>query len=186
MLSSENKLPSIDPQQSTNPNWAETSLSAKDALTAALGFRPTFDIINPLRSQESLEAKETADKIKYFGALPHYSRLEEHLRGVAQDLERLQDSYGISNESAIENERRSLLTYRLKYGSSLLDLVEKCMAKYPAIENQTGKIYSVFGLSGSGKSLMAEALREKYGDRLIVMDSDTCRYNLFAPLAWKD
>ncbi len=73
-----------------------------------------------------------------------------------------------------------MILYEAKFGEKLSELAEEILSQYPSIEGaDKGKVISLFGLSGSGKSTALEALREIYGDQLIEMDSDTVRYNLF-------
>src|SRR5262245_60802078 len=95
---------------------ADAAISTRDALVAAVGFRPGLDLLDPKQTQASLESKEVKNRPgnKYYGSLPHYSDLEQHLRGVLADLDSINSALGIPSSAILDTEKRSLLTYRLK------------------------------------------------------------------------
>ncbi|MBI4276339.1 hypothetical protein HY629_00675 [Candidatus Uhrbacteria bacterium] len=72
-----------------------------------------------------------------------------------------------------------MLLYELKFGERLSTLSETILAQYPPRGGE-GKVVSLFGLSGSGKSTALDACREVFGPSTIVIDSDAVNFNLLA------
>jgi hypothetical protein len=74
------------------------------------------------------------------------------------------------------------LLYEMKFGKRLSEFSKEILENYPevATDGEAGKEISIFGLSGSGKSTAIEAIKKTIGENVVVMDSDTVRYNLFA------
>lgn len=113
-----------------------------------------------------------------YGALPHFS-------DRAGILARVPDEYAYFAQFLQTNDSSSrymdgLIMHEAKFGEPLRHVAESILQHYPELPGRRGKHISVFGLSGSGKSFVADRLAQHFGTQAIVMDSDTVRYNLFA------
>ena len=125
---------------------------------------------------ESISKMTINSEIAY-GSVPGMNDLESHLVALQDDIEYFKKSGIILGTREIN----SMLLYRLKFNHSITKLTESILSHYPIIGNQ-GKSISLFGLAGSGKSLAIDALSKFYGEKLVVIDSDKTRINLFAKL----
>ena len=115
---------------------------------------------------------------RVFGALPQFDHMEEHLEGLRDDFRYFQEKLAIDPSSLTASQRQSMLTYRLKFDTSITGLMDNILRYYPVREGKTGKSIALYGLSGSGKSLAAAAFRE-HDPEAVIMDADTARLNLF-------
>ncbi len=114
---------------------------------------------------------------KTYGAMPGYTDLEDHMQGVQEDVKELIDT-GIDIR---QFELKGLLLYRLKFGESIYNLANQVLANYPTI-GEKGRVISLFGLPGSGKSFALHALQDLNLSNVVIIDSDTSRMNLFAKI----
>lgn len=166
-----------DSQTSSN----QTQINAKidmvykiEQSKQALGSFSPF--IQPGATAESISKMTINSEIAY-GSVPGMKDLDNHLLALQDDIEYFKKSGIILGTREIN----SILLYRLKFNHSITKLTEAILAHYPIIGKQ-GKSISLFGLSGSGKSLAMDAISEFYGEKIIVIDSDKTRINLFAKL----
>jgi hypothetical protein len=166
-------------------------LTIRATLVEAIGFDEPFDLIEVGATKTELENKVIRYDAtrKYYGTLKGFDTLDDHLRGTLQDMQELEQSWGIATDALDHWEKRALLQYRLKFDESMLQLLGRIAEEYPPLDTDSpGSIVSVYGLvsfygfSGSGKSLLAEGLRERDGEQVVVIDSDQARYNLLAKL----
>lgn len=117
-----------------------------------------------------------------FGALPYASERSNFINHLPEELAYFgYDQTPIGDNRDLTRTAEAALLFEMKAGYPLSQLAEAVLAHYPDLEKE-GKVVSIFGLSGSGKSLALEAIRERYGDEAVVMDSDTARYNLLAKI----
>lgn len=121
-----------------------------------------------------------------YGHVPHFLPPPEAAALAEEEFVYFSETYrprqvGAAGKQDAFYAEGALLFYE-KFGKRLSEFTEEVLANYPIISDQPGKELSVFGLSGSGKSTVSEALQELYGDQIIVMDSDATRYHLFAKL----
>lgn len=149
---------------------------ANEKVLAALG---TCDLTASGATREALEKAAMRSGRRLYGALPHYGDLQAHLTGTGQDLEAF-EAAGIKLD---ERQTQAVLLHRLKFGDSIHSLIGAVIASLPDL-GKKGRILGVYGLSGCGKSLLAEGIKESSGRKdVIVLDSDSCRCNLLgAPI----
>lgn len=124
-----------------------------------------------------------------YGTMPHFDDRAAILAGFSEEAAKLgftQSADKQSNKMGAEG----ILLFELKFGIPLSEFAIQILDKYPpkdpsgdpSKDTKKGKIISLFGLSGSGKSTITEVLQEHYADDLIIMDSDTMKYNLLAKM----
>ena len=125
-------------------------------------------------------------KDRMYGALPYFGRREEIAANINKELAILSKHYDPKEElawrSKIYAEGADL--FEMKFGRKLSEFAEEILAHYPDLHKE-GRVISVFGLSGSGKSIAIEAYREHLNSQantVVMIDSDTVRYNLFAKM----
>jgi len=145
--------------------------------------------VNPKESELLKGDREYAEQYappwnktrRMYGALPHYDQKDEIIESFASEAEYFAKHYetGKGPEWRDPSYAEGALLFQMKFGENLSDFTESILAQYPPIGG-VGKEISLFGLSGSGKSSAIEALKHKLGENVIVMDSDTVRYNLLA------
>lgn len=118
-----------------------------------------------------------------YGAMPNFENRSAIVAGFTEEAAKLgftQSADKQSNKMGAEG----ILLFELKFGIPLSEFAKQILDKYPPKNSsgdaKKGKIISLFGLSGSGKSTITEVLQERYADDLIIMDSDTMKYNLLA------
>lgn len=116
-----------------------------------------------------------------YGAMPQFDQREAVVADFNAEAARLKFA-ATGDKQANKMGAEGILLFELKFGDKLSHFAEQILDQYPPRSNKTGKEISMFGLSGSGKSTVAEALQQHYGDDMIIMDSDTMRYNLLAKL----
>lgn len=114
-----------------------------------------------------------------FGALPHFEERTRIVADFADEAKYFSKHYVVGAGPLWRDSSYAsgVLLFELKFGKKLSAFVEEILANYPDLHT-TGKEISVFGLSGSGKSSMCEAIAKELGDDVIIMDSDTVRFNL--------
>lgn len=120
-----------------------------------------------------------------YGTMPNFENGPAIVAGFTEEAAKLgftQSPDKQSNKMGAEG----ILLFELKFGIPLSEFAKQILDKYPSKDpsgdTKKGKIISLFGLSGSGKSTIAEVLQERYADDLIIMDSDTMKYNLLAKM----
>lgn len=120
-----------------------------------------------------------------YGALSHLKPKEETLARFRDEAAYFGQTYKTKQPGAPAwrdaSYAEGMILFEAKFGKKLSEFAEEILGHYPPTEGE-GKVLSLFGLSGSGKSTALEALHELYGDRAIEMDSDTVRYNLLAKM----
>lgn len=174
------------------PNEARMSL-AQDAHTmsdpvAEYGLIVEGDKASPLfRDREAAEqyAPPWNPGRRAYGALPHLKSKEKTLELFAQETAYFSQTYKTKEPGAPPwrdaSYAEGMILFEAKFGKKLSAFAQEILKQYPPVDaSKPGRVISVFGLSGSGKSTAMEALREMYGECLIEMDSDTVRYNLLA------
>ena len=141
------------------------------------------------------QSREVAEKFTYpwnpnrraYGALPHLKSKEETLALFRDEAAYFGKTYQPKEPGAPPWRDASygegMIMFEAKFGRKLSEFAEEILAQYPQLDGtEKGKMISLFGLSGSGKSTALEALRDIYGDKAIEMDSDTVRFNLLAEM----
>jgi len=116
-----------------------------------------------------------------YGSMPHFNErlgIVSHFSEEAEKLGKTQSGNPRTDKPYAEG----ILLFELKFGKKLSGFAQEILDHYPPREGGTGKLISIFGLSGCGKSTVAEVLQEQFSNKLVVIDSDTVRYNLFAKL----
>ncbi len=131
--------------------------------------------------REDVEQIEIGGGRRLFGSLPHFDDIESHMSEMPDDLDYFESKLGMPPDSLNNFQKQAILNHRLKFGESITKLVDNILDNYPPLEDTEGKSITIYGLSGSGKSLAAEAIRES-NPNAVVMDSDTCRMNLFGQI----
>lgn len=144
--------------------------------------------INLLFSKDEVAEKFTAPwspARRSYGALPHLKSPEETLNSFREAAAYFSKTYTPKAPDAPPWRDASfaegMILFEAKFGKKLSAFSEEILANYPPINNgKPGKVLSVFGLSGSGKSTALEAMHDLYGSKVVEMDSDTVRFNLLA------
>ncbi|MDO8581508.1 MAG: hypothetical protein Q7S16_01410 [bacterium] len=121
---------------------------------------------------------------KMWGALPHFGERDEVVGYFPEEASYFEKHYtpGKGPEWRDSFYAGRALLFELKFGKRLSQFAEEILALYPKRDGQKGKEINIFGLSGSGKSTAVAILKEQMGDRVLVLDSDTVRYNLLAKM----
>lgn len=135
---------------------------------------------SPLLCQSQMDLEQQMDRFQpgkpVYGGLPFYGQRNEAITNLPDEMTYFQ---GAIDQENSRRDAESLIYYEMKSGEKLSALAERILNNYPDL-HKTGQVISVFGLSGSGKSMLAEALRDLNDPEVIVIDSDTARYNLMA------
>lgn len=122
-----------------------------------------------------------------FGAVPHFDQREEIINHFPEEANYFAQHYTPGDKSRPfwmdPGYAKGAILFEMKFGERLSQFCEEILQNYPRLQtDKPGREISVFGLSGSGKSVMVKLMREKMGDGTIVMDSDTVRFNLLAKM----
>ncbi len=135
------------------------------------------------------QAKDPLNKDRRaYGALPYLGTPEESMHLFQSEAEYFSTHYKPKDPGAPPwrdaTYAEGMILFEAKFGKKLSEFTEEVLQNYPPIQAAThpGRILSLFGLSGAGKSTAIEAAKELFGKNTIVMDSDTVRYNLFAKM----
>lgn len=138
--------------------------------------------------------KEAAQSFSYpwmpgrpaYGALPHLKSKEESLELFREEAEYFGKHYQPGEAGAPpwrdNSYAEGTILFEAKFGKKLSEFSEEILSQYPFVSDKKGKMISLFGLSGSGKSTAIEAIQESLGANTVVMDSDTVRYNLLGKM----
>lgn len=128
--------------------------------------------------RNELESRFIPRRGKEFGALPHFDALAQHLTQLESDFERL-GALGYGPDKLFEEDGPALLLYRLKFGTSLLDLVDEMVKHHPDGPDRNGGNIIIFGLPNAGKGMLTEAINIDESSVLSI-NSDRARFHLFA------
>ena len=137
------------------------------------------------KSKEELEnlRKPWSPDRRAYGALPNFENRDEIIGNFPKESGYFKKHYNPrdTNKPAWMNKfyAEGIVLFEMKFGRTLSSFCEEILANYPDL-HKSGKEISIFGLSGSGKSTVVEVLKKKFGDGVIIMDSDTVRFNLLA------
>lgn len=130
---------------------------------------------------ESIPISPSEPEMPAYGALPYFDDRKKIVASLPEKLSYFNYNLVPEDKRDLARASEGILLFETKAGFPPSQLSEQILANYPDL-NKEGKVISIFGLSGSGKSLALEAIREKYGDEVVVIDNDTSRYNLLAKI----
>lgn len=117
-----------------------------------------------------------------YGALPYFNNRKQIITHMPQELAYFNcDVDSEEGKDDLKRDSEGILLFEMKAGFPLSKLSEQILANYPPLEKE-GKVISIFGLSGSGKSVALEAIKEQKKDSVVIIDNDTSRYNLLAKI----
>lgn len=120
-----------------------------------------------------------------YGAVPHYDKRDEIMKRFPEEVAYFAKYYkpGEKGRPAWMDASyaKGIVLFEMKFDKRLSEFCEEILSHYPNLHKQ-GKEISLFGLSGSGKSTVTEVMRETLGEDVIVIDSDTVRFNLLAKI----
>jgi septum formation protein len=152
-------------------------------LMAEFGVRPAESILLK-GSRPEVEQHRQADnpERRQYGTVPFHGRREEIVSDFPAELAYFSHfrPAGDGTET-LAKYAESLPLFAMKFGRPMREFAQEIMAHYPDL-GRLGRDISLFGLSGSGKSALMTAVRERLGSDVVVMDSDTVRYNLFGKM----
>lgn len=117
-----------------------------------------------------------------YGAMPHFTDHKKIVTDFSHEDQYFSKHYNTATYSAAENQicAEGILLHQLKFGERLSVLTEKILSHNPPRSNEQGKLISLFGLSGSGKSTAIDAIRAISGSAVVAVDKDTILHHLFA------
>jgi len=118
-----------------------------------------------------------------YGALPYFDRRDEIIAHFPEEAAFFSKHYRLHSGPEWQDQfyATGALLFEMKFGTRLSEFAKNILAHYPD-RGHRGKLISVFGLSGSGKSTATDAFRAVLGADTVVIDSDTARYGLLAKM----
>lgn len=124
-----------------------------------------------------------------YGALPHFLPAQEAQKYFSEEAPYFLHHYSPRAPGTPSSQNthyaEGIVLFYEKFGTHLADFTEKVLAQYPILPAPPkGLELSLFGLSGSGKTTAMQAIAEVYGPKVILIDSDTVRYNFFAKMIY--
>lgn len=139
-----------------------------------------LDLVDPLMTKAGGEKIRLGENLKY-ASLPNFDRRTEILANLDNEIAQVRQKFlGV----ALRPEQiQGLFMMQLKFSESLLKTCDQVLECFPDLNpagDKTGKKVCLFGLSGSGKTWLARELEKAYPDKVVVLDSDQFRYNIFA------
>lgn len=142
---------------------------------------PIFGKLFKVQTREEAEGVTGPGTRSTYGAVPHFERRAEFVESLPEEVSFFAKEV---NFDALPEWKKKMyiagiLLYETKTGEPLSTLAQEILSHYPDLQKE-GRKLGICGLSGSGKSTAAEGIRDLLGPEAIIMDSDTCRYNLFA------
>ena len=179
-------------QYSVDTSGGQPSDTIHDQKLPALGRDLMLDqaayseMFDPRLSRADVERVRLPNGDLKYGALPFFSDRPANLEKVlTEDHRYLRERLGQTDRQLdphlMLRKNQALLLHRLKFGGSLTAVMDGVLAHYPLrAVGAWGRCVHIFGLSGSGKSLAAKALKEHFQTEAIIVDSDATRYGLFA------
>jgi len=139
------------------------------------------------KSKEDLEdfRNPWAPDRRAYGALPNFGKRDEIMSRFPEEAEYFKKHYtpGEKGRPAWMDPSyaEGVVLFEMKFDEPLSSFCEDILAHYPDL-GKKGKEISIFGLSGSGKSTVTETINKKFGSDIVIMDSDTVRFNLLAKM----
>lgn len=164
-----------------------TAVATSEQLLREFGVSPeNSDLISASKEELENATFGANSKDRMYGTLPYFDKREEALTHIGEELAALSKHYDPSKEPAWRNKSyaEGVILFEIKFGKRLSEFTAEILAHYPDLHRE-GRLISIFGLSGSGKSTAIEAYREHLGsaaETVVIIDNDTVRYNLFAKL----
>lgn len=126
----------------------------------------------------------TPDRRAY-GALPNFDKKQEIMEHFVSEAEYFGKHYETGQGPVWRDfsYAEGAMMFEMKFGKKLSEFAKEILENYPDLgSNEKGKEISVFGLSGAGKSSAMEAIKDLMGEKVVVIDSDTARYNLLGKM----
>ncbi|MBP7134433.1 hypothetical protein KBA73_04425 [Patescibacteria group bacterium] len=149
-------------------------------------FAPYLLTCTDRGAAEKIAFDSNPQKRKY-GALPHFLPAAAAQAYFAEEAPYFLHHYSPNAPGTHPSQNvhyaEGIVLFYEKFGTHLAEFTETVLAHYPLLPTQSkGLELSLFGLSGSGKTTAMQAIAELYGPKVILMDSDTVRYNFFAKM----
>jgi predicted kinase len=148
--------------------------------------------VNPERSQVIMGSREMLENKAYspdhpgrkiYGTLPYFTHRDQIVARFNREARYFSKHYDPRADRHLRGSiyAEGAIFFEMKFGRPLSRLAEAVLGHYPDLKKR-GRDICVFGLSGAGKSLVLEAVRQQLGKNAVIIDNDTARYNLFAKL----